>query len=347
MAGFTSLFKALTAPVKIPIFVVTLDALGTLYHFREPVSAQYFNVAQKCGLRAKINPTELDQFFKSSFKHYNTVYPNYGKGKLEDPQIWWSKVVKRAFREIVPDGELPPNLDISLYRHFSTQAAYQLYLDVLPFLHTIEAIKDRFVAADGPLLVTGIVTNSDPRARDVLTDLGLEIGPSRVPEMNPLQEMPNIWKNVQADNIKDIRATPYAGYYSRRNHFDFLCTSYDAESEKPSLDIWLAAKRLVMPMPPSRMENSLGPPSDLKDVSQIMTEALRYRPGKIKWVHIGDEFSKDYLGAVNCGLKALHLAREKESSLVVEEGIETVSNLEEAAMVVSVMAQDYFNHDPE
>lgn len=337
---FKDAFKAIANRKKVPAFVVSLDALGTLYRFREPVSSQYQKVAQRCGLKANIDPAKLDQAFRSSFKHYNTVYPNYGKGKLRDPEAWWTKLVNRAFREVVDQEEIPHDLGVSLYQHFSSGEAYELYDDVQPFLQTVRTLKDRYSDPDGPLIATGVITNSDPRVRLVLEDLGLKVGPSSLPQIDFRQSIADTANRVRTQEYKALLASPFVDYFAADNDFDFLCTSYVTGSEKPDINIWLGAQRFIVPIPGSRAEQAVD--TSTSPPHKGMTECLRHEVGDVTWIHIGDEYAKDYVGALGAGLEALLLRRDQDPSSIAENDVKSISSLEEAAMVVSVMVQERF-----
>lgn len=325
------------------MFVVTLDALGTLYTFRDPLSTQYLKIARQCGLRAEVDPQVLTQSFKFSFKHYNAAYPNYGKGVLHDPEVWWTKVVNRAFSEVIEGEEIPPDLGSALYRHFSSGAAYVPFSDVKPFLQSMAALKKRFSDPEGPLVATGVITNSDPRVRLVLQDMGFRVGPSRVPEVTDDRAVRQ--EALQKGDMSTFFASPWKEYFNPTNDFDFLCTSYESDAEKPNPAIFGEAEKLLIPMTVSRAEQSSETPSGFgKGMSNIF-EGMRHRPDRNKtmWVHIGDDYSKDYVGAIDSGLNALYLRRGNDSSAPPEakDAAETVESLDQAAMVVNVMAGEF------
>ncbi|EXJ65747.1 uncharacterized protein A1O5_11275 [Cladophialophora psammophila CBS 110553] len=339
------LFSALFHPKKLPMLVVTLDALGTLYNFRQPVAVQYVQVAESCGLKARVDLKKLDRSFKSSLKHYNAAHPNYGKKTLGSPEIWWTKVVNRAFGDLVEGGEvaLPKDLGPALYKHFSSGAAYEPFPDVKPFLQSMASLKKQFAHPEGPLVATGIVTNSDPRVRVVLQDMGFRTGPSSIPDFESVMK-------THMDSLRDPSKlafdSPFKDYYNLQNDFDFLCTSYDADAEKPDEKIWLEALRLVFPMPISRSEQNCEPASSITDAFRKVSSAISHQVdiSRTLRIHIGDEYAKDYVGAIGVGWEALHLDREGGGP-ALRSDVKVVQSLEEAAMVVNLMAHEYFGQD--
>ncbi|KAK4945480.1 hypothetical protein LTR10_015376 [Elasticomyces elasticus] len=314
----------------VPSFIITLDALGTLYKFREPISKQYIKVAQRCGLRDGLDPAALDKAFRSSFKHYNAEYPNYGKGQLEGPEEWWTKVVNQAFGDLVGQDKIPQELGTKLYHHFSSGAAYKLYPDVQPFLQSIRALKDRY----------------DPRVRLVLQDLGLQVGPSE-----PVRfDVRSMFARAPAPN--EPMPMVFEGFYDPRNDFDFLWTSYESGHEKPDARIWRSAKHSMLPMMPfARSEASYAASTEPSQRSAF--EAMRQGldltldPTNLMWIHIGDDFKRDYVGAKKAGLNALLLKRDEVSTLLhkddaIDDEAETVTSLTEATMVLNMMAEEHF-----
>ena len=335
--SFSSAWRALwSSGSKTPALLVSLDALGTLYKFRKPVAVQYLEVAQNCGLREKIDPTELDDAFKASFKHHTAAYPNYGKGKLADPAEWWDLVVKQAFGNVV-QGPLPTNLGFTLYEHFSSGAAYEPFSDVRPFLQSMAALKKRFINHQGPIVLTVVVTNSDPRAGAVLRDMGFRVGPSKYPTHQDVRQL--FKKDLKTfDGFESV----FRDYYNLNNDFDLLATSYDAGAAKPDSAIWNHTVALSLPTATSRAEQTLERSDKLlKNVFNTF-ETVKYRvdENKMMRIHIGDEYSKDYVGAKNAGWEALLISREENRS--IPKDVMAVTSLNDVAMIVNVLASEFF-----
>ncbi|KEF58185.1 uncharacterized protein A1O9_06111 [Exophiala aquamarina CBS 119918] len=359
--------NAISNKRAVPMFVVSLDALGTLYRFREPVSVQYLNCARQCGLKTDISPQDLEKSFRTTFKHYTQTYPNYGKGKLESPREWWTGLINDAFVDATGLRTLPSHLGPTLYTHFSSEAAYQPYPDSFSFLKSMHALRKQYSDPEGPLLCVGVVTNSDSRVRPVLESMGFRVGLS---EYGVTQEKETLRRT--SDGISIIPPSLRLLSYDPGNDFDFLATSYDAGSEKPDGGIWAYAKGFIEDIAPTRAERALAVPQEprqfsvsnsvaknWRDSQEVMLELTRSERervricgGKVSWVHIGDELKKDYEGARKFGHEALHLEREREreregagrggEANPAGGGIHTISSLEEAAMIVNVMAKAHF-----
>jgi FMN phosphatase YigB (HAD superfamily) len=156
--------------------VVSLDALGTLYKFREPVAVQYSKIARQCGFNGDYETSQLDKSFRSAFKKQNKLYPNYGKENLPNPQVWWEYLVEQTFEPFTTlSAPLPAETGRRLYEHFSSGDAYELFPDVQPFMETMAKLKNDFSDPDGPIVLTGIITNSDARVHNVLASMGLRV----------------------------------------------------------------------------------------------------------------------------------------------------------------------------
>lgn len=344
----------------VPVFVVSLDALGTLYGFREPVAVQYLKAARQCGLSAntKIEPEDLEKSFRATFKQYNQTHPNYGKHKLSDPKEWWIGVINDAFVKATgfQDSALPPNLGPVLYEHFSSGAAYELYPDSISFLKSMKALKKQYSDPDGPIICVGVVTNSDPRVRSVLESMGLQVGPSEH-VASPLRRYVGQPMKMEADGSVIAPRSPWFDCYDSRNDIDFVATSYDAGSEKPDGGIWAYAEGFIQDVAPARAEkasmttqqarlsasNSFHRVRPSADLLKGLMEHIRLSRGETRWMHIGDEIEKDYKGAQRFGHEALHVERGDKPA---DDSIHTISSLEEAAMIVNVMAQEHFKANP-
>ena len=137
-----------------------------------------------------------------------------------------------------------------------------MYEDVAPMFEELRRAKrPSTVEAAAPELSIGVITNSDDRVPSVLSSLGLEVSPRRhgltVDSLDP-----------HSDTEDDI---------------DFVVMSYDVGYEKPSRDVFDAAKQLVR--------------SSWGDSDQD------------RFVHIGDDLNKDFEGAQRAGWESVLLDR--------------------------------------
>ena len=138
-----------------------------------------------------------------------------------------------------------------------------MYEDVAPVFEKLRRAKQpSAVEAAAPELTVGVITNSDDRVPSVLSSLGLEVSPRRYGfAVNSLDT---------SDMGDDI---------------DFVVMSYDVGYEKPSLDVFDAAKQLVR--------------SDWGNPEQ-----------EDRFIHIGDDLKKDFEGAKRAGWESVLLDRD-------------------------------------
>jgi FMN phosphatase YigB (HAD superfamily) len=316
--------------------VVSLDALGTLYRFREPVAVQYSKIARQCGFKGEYTNDQLNKSFKSAYKEQNKRYPNYGKDELPSPQAWWELLVENTFRPFVTTQALwRPETGQKLYEHFTSGDAYELFEDVRPFIETIAELKKDFADPEGPIVLTGVISNSDPRVRNVLTNLGLRVGVSQAADIKLTDGMRKAWEDA-----KDMRVTtPVNDMYNSGDHFNFLTTSYEAGSEKPDGHIFAEAQRLAGQLTLSRLFQDNERPSSIQEAWSVVGKArAQTRAEEHMWIHIGDEYVKDYEGARFWGHEALLLDRDGQ-----HKGKENVvTSLDDAAKVISIMAHETF-----
>lgn len=317
-----------------PGIVITLDAQGTLYKFREPISTQYLQVARRCGLQASIQDIDLDNAFRKSFKEISADFPNYGKDKLASPRAWWKTIVNDAFRQVVEESKIPDHLGEAMYDHFTSSAAYELYPDVKPFFANMRELKSQWSGRDDPPILVGIISNSDPRVKRILQSLGLRTGIHKVPSLESMRDRAARVASEYTDLMKSV----WHDAYDPLNDIDFVATSYHASSEKPDEGIFRYAEQLATLNFASRIEQRQEDQApSFKNLRHKM--ALPMQLGPIRestYIHIGDEYKKDYLGAQNAGFETIHLIREGEGQDPVE-GATIMPDLEGAATAIRIL----------
>lgn len=310
-------------PPYVSYRILTFDALGTIYDFKEPVARQYLRIARKCGVKHDISEARLQEAFGIAYKRTTKELPNYGKHSkyIKTPEAWWDMVVNRTFGEVMPKESIPADLGLAAYRHFASGAAYKLLKDGmrafeedlhyywrrggLPHWEVMNARGGTFKQYVPGYV--GVVTNSDPRVIGILRDLGLKVGtPPPAPTNQSL--------DLSAFNERD---------YNVGNHIDFVCTSYDADSEKPSRGIFDYAARCAISV------NGAHKKRLARSISNHDNPAIRhtFQHGKehpeewfqdpayidpARWFHVGNDFEKDCLGAAGAGLVPVYLSKDPE-----------------------------------
>ena len=275
-------------------------------------------------MKSTYSDDDLKRSFRRSFKDHSTRFPNYGKadaghGTLKDPQVWWENVVKDTFQPLVGNNEtLPSNLGSSLYNHFSSSSAYELFPDVPQFISTLKRLRTQLDnSPQGTQLITGIITNSDPRVRQILSSLGVTTGSSK-----SKLEIANIQEAVDDFVHQEDSRPSYFGrlYQPQSIDFDFLLTSYAAGYPKPDPRIFQDVRRFaatlrmakleqanvtedeVIPPPASTTPTTGPPPRSLRLPS--MTQMIRYSrdaafaANDAFHLHIGDDLHEDFWGAL-------------------------------------------------
>ena len=131
--------------------IISFDALGDALPLprarRQSIS---LCCAKSAVLKANISAEKLKSSFRTAFKSVNAEHPNYGKETLESPEAWWTELVNRTFRDVVKGEKLPDDLGSSLYEHFSSTAAYELYPDVQAFFSSACMSFERNWTAEKP-----------------------------------------------------------------------------------------------------------------------------------------------------------------------------------------------------
>lgn len=144
---------------------IFFDLVGTLIRASKPIGVQYADQARRFGAIA--DASRLESAFRQAMSAAPPMaFPGRSSGeaaRLE--RQWWralvGEVVNRAGVAIAPDTF--DSFFSSLYDHFTTARAWELYPDVLPAL-------TRLHESGIPL---GLITNYDTRVFPVLDALGL------------------------------------------------------------------------------------------------------------------------------------------------------------------------------
>ncbi|EQC28575.1 hypothetical protein SDRG_13652 [Saprolegnia diclina VS20] len=153
------------------IAAVTLDATGTLFRPREAIGTTYLkHVVAVCGPppapASGSYEAEITAAFKHSFRAELAASPNFGRvDSAATAQPWWGRVIFATFPPALQAhvGSRKDELLATLYSHYATRAAWEVFDDVHPALRSLQ---ERGV----PM---GVVSNFDERLESILETLDL------------------------------------------------------------------------------------------------------------------------------------------------------------------------------
>ncbi|KAJ5797849.1 uncharacterized protein N7503_007145 [Penicillium pulvis] len=283
--------------------LLTFDAFDTLFHPREPVPNQYASTAHKFGLsRTAITPQKLKAAFKTTFREQASRYPNYGRadvlrGRYGGPKQWWEEVIRGSFKRTLAgtesrgardvtsstdfnaDTELPDGFVEALIELFAGAEGYTLYDDVVPFFTRMRELKATPMKGRFDRVIVGVVSNSDDRVPAVLKALGLRVGDLRADQDLSSGELPGFEQRKVRDMDSCLNNLS-------ESDVDFVVTSYEAGEEKPNRLIFDVAERQAKLLVP-----------------------LGVSSGSWTRVHVGDDYAKDYRGALDAGWQSYLLRR--------------------------------------
>jgi FMN phosphatase YigB (HAD superfamily) len=311
------------------ILLLTLDAFNTIFHPRLPIGVQYTQTAQSLGFLPPTTPSPdvVQSAFRAAYKHQSALRPNYGRqiAGFGGPRDWWGCVIRECFARVTrrdDDGgrrrtvreeeeDVPEELVQRLLRRFEGREGYALYPDAGVFFKRLNRWKENArrrsnssSSANGiglDWIVVGILSNSDDRVASILPSLGVRVGTA--------------W----ADNGELISPTGTKvgnGLYD----VDFIVTSYEAGSEKPEKGIFEVAEKRAKEHLLTTEFNRIHSSSDQeRDIWS--------------YVHVGDDYEQDYVGAIKAGWDCFLLPRDgirhapEESSLDNVKRIKTLEDL--------------------
>ncbi|KAJ5930403.1 hypothetical protein N7466_005896 [Penicillium verhagenii] len=333
--------RSVTSTTSTPrTLLLTLDAFDTLFHPRQPVPEQYATTAHEFGLsRTAITPQKLKAAFKTIFREQAARYPNYGRadvlrGRYGGPKQWWEEVIRGSFSRallsegasgsrnsaratqaatsINPNPDFDPHLPVgmveALVDRFAGAEGYTLYEDVEPFFARLRKLKVNAGATNRRFdrVLVGVVSNSDDRVPAVLRALGLRVGDLRADQDFSSMELPGFeqrGKKIGRDDSDESGRSVQSEV-----DLDLVITSYEAGEEKPHRLIFDVAERQARLL-----------------ASSSVGTRISSSPGDWVCVHVGDDYEKDYLGALDAGWQSYLLCRGGGE----ERGAQTISSLTE------------------
>ncbi|KAL3469097.1 hypothetical protein BJX99DRAFT_88116 [Aspergillus californicus] len=314
--------------------LLTLDAFNTLFHPRHPIPFQYASSAADFNI--PISPDALQPAFRASFKALSASHPNYGRdvalrGKYAGPRQWWEDVIRGSFMRALTTSnstsipgnriKVPDALIEDLLDRFASARGYKLYDDVGPFFRELRTRKLREGGRrmDGKRkVVVGVVSNSDDRISSVLESLGVSVHDARAGEGGNYNKLPGFEEEREKSGATTQSQTgvgngagssPLQG----QKDVDFVLTSYQVGAEKPNRLIWDVALRRAQDF-----DTDSYPGLDAGGTDQ---------DGGWEPIHIGDDYGKDYRGAIDAGWKAFYLSRDAGAAAKVPEGTRMITSL--------------------
>lgn len=209
---------------------------------------------------------------------------------------------------------LPEGLIDTLINRFASSEGYMLYDDVLPFFRQLRSISrsrsrpslSKSIVNDNDnngtglgtifdRVILGVISNTDDRVPAVLKSLGLSVGDTRADQGRESMELPGFEERRTSNNVdkegkgkQTETATETETETENGNDIDLIITSYEAGAEKPSRLIFDVAKRQA-----HRLTKKTTDDTDEKWV----------------YVHVGDDYEKDYKAAINAGWDSYLLPR--------------------------------------
>ncbi|OJD24213.1 hypothetical protein ACJ73_04425 [Blastomyces percursus] len=288
--------------------LLTLDAFHTLFHPRLPVPIQYAQVAQSLHFPPRFSrnnlPTadlaaKISTAFCAAYKHESASRPNFGRNVagFGGPKEWWGSVIRECFRRVARENcaiavqgaaeaevevEVPEELVQKLLKRFESREGYLLYPDVEEFVARMRRWREQRLLhrsnggapQDFERIVVGVISNSDDRSANILTSLGVRVGP-----LGWTTHAARTGTTTEETN-SDGGATPA--------DIDFIVTSYEAGEEKPHRKIFDFAK----------------------ERAKKCIESDGAKDTDWAYIHIGDHYENDYKGAIDAGWDSFLLPRD-------------------------------------
>ncbi|KAJ5153289.1 uncharacterized protein N7482_009767 [Penicillium canariense] len=299
--------------------LLTLDAFETLFYPRPPVPNQYAAIGHEFGLsRTVVTPDKLKAAFRDAYRIQAKLYPNYGradvlKGRYGGPKQWWEEVIRGSFGQVLASGasqdssqhkspdcgnvNLPAGMIDALLDRFAGDGGYTLYEDVAPFFARMRELRASSTTPFDRILL-GVISNSDDRVPEVLKALGLRVGDMRADQDMSSMELPGFEERVSGHTARPQQPNTANQRAQADADLDLVITSYEAGAEKPNRLIFDVAKRQARLLARRDAHAHGSTPAGLDETDDWTC------------VHVGDDYQKDYVAAIDAGWGSYLLERD-------------------------------------
>ncbi len=199
------------------------------------------------------------------------------------------QVIHKTFAPIIRgDQSIPSHLAPALLRRFSSSDGYEIEQNMVSSFRALKGLNQKRLFNK---IVIGVVTNSDDRVPLILSSFGLNV--------SPVRHGTEIGTGAISQKLYDI---------------DFHCMSYDVGAEKPDRLIFDAAELMLAKIISAR---------DGRNADEAKAEAQSWDK-----VYVGDEYSKDVIGAMNASWNAILFEAYSYDAAIPNIKDDTAVNLE-------------------
>lgn len=278
------------------ILLLTLDAFGTLYRPRRSIALQYLDVARSWsnwqgdegkgqgtgtgGFNIEASLDEFSQSFKTAFRKTYARYPNYGRSNGIGVEAWWDQVVRGTFAPLMSRGTewqgiTGEGANGNGEGGRESESGKMMIPDGLS-----AALFQHFSGAGAYELFPDVIPFLDQIER--WRRIGEAKGDELMTVVGVLTNSdPRVSGVLESLNVRIGASESRSGMIGVRNDdLDFVLTSYEVGCEKPSLEMFEEAEKTAMKV--LGLSDAIAQDAFLK-------------------VHIGDDLSKDYWGALGAG----------------------------------------------
>ncbi|KAI9734668.1 MAG: hypothetical protein M1834_002269 [Cirrosporium novae-zelandiae] len=300
--------------------VLTFDAFGTLFTPRFHIAKHYGDIARQLGLKG-FRDEDVGESFLKAFKSEQKARPNYGREEGMKVEDWWGNVITQTFTPFVPSASLPSTLVPRLLSCFSSSEGYTLYADVPPLFQLLRKLKTTSATTTintptyTPIII-GVITNSDSRVSLVLESLGLQVR-TRAPDPKILDVQDKEVPGQRIQGLEELTGSQ-TGNRVPPPDIDMLILSYDVRTSKPDKEIFRKAMETAHLL--------AGSEEDGEKLALTLRDREQMREGWT-YLHVGDEYDKDYVGAKEAGWQSILL--DREGSFEGKNGLERIGDLRE------------------
>jgi len=145
--------------------LVTVDMVGTIIKFSKPPVQQYQDVAIQHGVKM-MELNKIERSFFNQWKTMNRDFPHFGSTSGVSSKMWWIKLVKETFRDVVEDQYDEERFDKIAQELYSFYHSPEPYIVIDDGLEALKRLKDM-------KMKIGAISNFDNRLHDIYGSIGL------------------------------------------------------------------------------------------------------------------------------------------------------------------------------
>lgn len=185
--------------------LITFDAFDTLVAPQRSVAYQYSKYIENVS-GVHVSEQDVKKKFATAFARMSQQHPNYGRATNLDVERWWHMIISDVFAGY----NLPSHAFSGLYSHFTSSTPYYVYGDAMELLKKLTSMPSTSTSTSPASASASsgrshhqhepvhcaVLSNSDPRIRNILYDLIFALLPENAATKNASPPVFNEYQKI-------------------------------------------------------------------------------------------------------------------------------------------------------